>query len=307
MNYRTRRILLIVLVSILLLVTILFMCLLIFDKDLEPVLSQLRETEAATEMITETEEVQTEAETQVQTEAETEVQTEAETEDPRIAKEHSIYTFSQGPVAWERKTPYSGEWCEFEMEGGRFSVFGCGLCALANIYSSLTPYECSPVAMYRYAMQASDYSPSWGYGAIDWPFMGQTLKSLGFSVSFRRKDRSYESFRRAYRNSLTAIVLVCSEDDDTYWHDTPGHYVNPWLYDEETDMIFLGDSGNPDHNRSWVPLRYLYDAMAHDSSFQYMLVRTYKEDKNTWRYSGIEEVCNYPPFYKPKPRHEAER
>ena len=48
MNYRTRRILLIVLVSILLLVTILFMCLLIFDKDLEPVLSQLRETEAAT-------------------------------------------------------------------------------------------------------------------------------------------------------------------------------------------------------------------------------------------------------------------
>ena len=274
MNYRTRRILLIVLVSILLLVTILFMCLLIFDKDLEPVLSQLRETEAATEMITETEEVQTEAETQVQTEAETEVQTEAETEDPRIAKEHSIYTFSQGPVAWERKTPYSGEWCEFEMEGGRFSVFGCGLCALANIYSSLTPYECSPVAMYRYAMQASDYSPSWGYGAIDWPFMGQTLKSLGFSVSFRRKDRTYESFRRAYRNSLTAIVLVCSEDDDTYWHDTPGHYVNPWLYDEETDMIFLGDSGNPDHNRSWVPLRYLYDAMAHDSSFQYMLVRT---------------------------------
>ena len=198
-------------------------------------------------------------------------------------------------------------WCEYEMEGGRFSVFGCGLCALANIYSSLTPYECSPVAMYRYAMQASDYSPSWGYGAIDWPYMGQTLRSLGFKVSFRKKDLNYETFRRAYRNSLTAIVLVCSEDDDTYWHDTPGHYVNPWLYDEETDMIFLGDSGNPDHNRSWVPLRYLYDAMAHDSSFQYMLVRTYKEDKNTWRYSGIEEVCNYPPFYKPKPRHEAER
>jgi len=137
-----------VLVSILLLVTICFMGLLLFDKELEPVLSQLRETEAQTVVETEapqpaTEYVQTEAETQIQTEA----QTEAETEDPLIAAMESIYTFSQGPVAWERKTPYSGEWCEFEMEGGRFSVFGCGLCALANIYSSLTPYECSPVDM----------------------------------------------------------------------------------------------------------------------------------------------------------------
>ena len=304
MNYRTRRILLIVLVSILLVVTILFMCLLIFDKDLEPVLSKLRETEAVTEVVAETEAPQTEAATEA--EPVTEIQTEAETEDPLIAQMNSIYTFSQGPVAWERKTPYSGEWCEYEREGGRFSVFGCGLCALANIYSSLTPYECSPVAMYRYAMQASDYSPSWGYGAIDWPYMGQTLRSLGFKVSFRKKDLNYETFRRAYRNSLTAIVLVSSEEDDTYWQDTPGHYVNPWLYDEERDMVFLGDSGNPDHNRSWVPLRYLYDAMAHDSSYQYMLVRSYDEDRNTWKYSGIEEKCTFPAFYMPKSVQETE-
>ncbi|MBR1900424.1 MAG: chaperonin [Lachnospiraceae bacterium] len=306
MNYRTRRIILIVLVSILLLVTICFMGLLLFDKELEPVLSQLRETEAQTAVETEapqpaTEYVQTEAETQIQTEA----QTEAETEDPLIAAMESIYTFSQGPVAWERKTPYSGEWCEFEMEGGRFSVFGCGLCALANIYSSLTPYECSPVDMYKYAMRVSDYSPSWGYGAIDWPFMGKTLRSAGFKVAFRKKDRTYEEFRAAYRNSLTAIVLISSKSDDTYWQDTPGHYVDPWLYDEQTDMIFLGDSGNPDHNRHWVPLRYLYDAMAYDSSWQYMLVRSYDDTKNTWKYSGITEACTYPSYYTPKPAHEA--
>ena len=306
MNHRTRRSILIILVIVLLLVTVSFMCLLLFDKDLEPFLSKLRETEPVTERVTETEEEPSEPETEMIM-TETETVTEAETEDPLIARTHSIYTFSQGPVAWESKTPYSGEWCEFEMEGGRFSVFGCGLCDLANIYSSLTPYECSPVDMYKYAMKASDYSPSWGYGAIDWPFMGQTLKSLGFRVGFRRKDSTYEQFRKAYKRALTAIVLVCSDDDDTYWEDTPGHYVNPWLYDEKTDRIFLGDSGSPKHNRHWVPLRYLYDAMAHDSRYQYMLVFSYEEAKNTWKYSGITEKWTIPWYYTPKEEHAAER
>ena len=72
-------------------------------------------------------------------------------------------------------------------------------------------------------------------------------------------------------------------------------------------MIFLGDSGNPDHNRHWVPLRYLYDAMAHDSSWQYMLVRSYDDAKNTWKYSGITEKCTFPPYYRPKPKQEALR
>ena len=304
MNHRTRRTIYIVLVIVLLLVTICFMCLLLFDKDLEPYLSKLRETEPVTEQITEP---ATEPQV-IETEApQTEVQTEAETEDPVLVKERSIYAFSQGPVAWESKTPYSGEWCEFEMEGGRFSVFGCGLCDMANIYSSLTPYECSPVDMYRYAMKASDYSPDWGYGAIDWPFMGQTLRSLGFKVTFHKKNRSYEAFRAAYRSGLTAVVLVSSESDDTYWQDTPGHYVNPWLYDEKTDRIFLADSGNPKHNRSWVPLRYLYDALARDSSYQYMLVHSYDEEKNTWKYSGITEKWTTPWYYRAKEEHKAER
>ena len=125
MNQRTRRTILIVLVSVLLVVTVLFMCLLLFDKDLEPILSHLRETEVQTEEVRETEAPAPETEA-AQTESETE--SEQETEEPLKARTQSIYTLSQGPVAWESKTPYSGEWCEFEMEGGRFSVFGCGLC-----------------------------------------------------------------------------------------------------------------------------------------------------------------------------------
>ena len=113
------------LVSILLLVTICFMGLLLFEKELDPVLSQLRETETETEAA-ETEPVQipVQVETEAETPAQTEVETEAETEDPLIAAMESIYTFSQGPVAWARKTPYSGEWCEYEREGVRFSGVG---------------------------------------------------------------------------------------------------------------------------------------------------------------------------------------
>ncbi len=291
---------------ILLVVTVLFMLLLLFDKDVESVMSHFDrparvQTEAATETV-HSAQPQTEAEM-----TESEAVTEAETEDPDLIRENSIYTFMQGPVAWNSKVPWSGEWCEFELEGGTFSVFGCGLCVLANIYGTLTPYECSPVDMYRYAMKASDYSPSWGYGAIDWPYLEQTLRTLGFRVSSYRKNRSYEAFRRMYRNSMAAIVLVSSESDDTYWQDTPGHYVNPWLYDEETDQIFLGDSGNPKHNRSWVPLRYLYDAMAHDSSYQYLLVHSYDDSRNQWKYSGITEKWTVPSYYTPKPKREEEK
>ncbi len=38
--------------------------------------------------------------------------------------------------------------------------------------------------------------------------MGQTLRSVGFKVVFRKKDRTYEEFRAAYRNSLTGIILM---------------------------------------------------------------------------------------------------
>ena len=224
-----------------------------------------------------------------------------ETEDPALHAEDGIYTFLQGPVAWESKAPYSGEWCESELDGGLFSVFGCGLCDLANIYSSLTPFECSPLDMYWLARKVSDYSPGGGSGAIDWPYMKETLEKTGFTVRLRKKDRRYENFRKSIAGCLSAIVLVSSEENDSYWQDTPGHYVNLWHYNPETDKVFLGDSGNPKHNRQWVPLRTIYSAMSSQNSWQYLLVTAYDEEMNTWKYSGIHEKWTRPSWCRKKP------
>ena len=239
----------------------------------------------------------------VETEQET-VQTETEapqTEDPALHAEDGIYTFLQGPVAWESKAPYSGIWCEEELDGGLFSVFGCGLCDMAGIYSSLTPYECSPLDMYWLARKVSGYAPGDGAGAIDWPYMSETLQKTGFETKLRKKDRKYESFQKSIADSCGAIVLISSESDDTYWQDTPGHYVNIWHYNPETDMVFLGDSGNPKHNRQWIPLRYIYDALSTENAWQYLLVNSYVEEKNTWKYSGIHEKWTRPAYCRAKP------
>ena len=224
-----------------------------------------------------------------------------QTEDPALHAEDGIYTFLQGPVAWESKAPWSGIWCESELDGGLFSVFGCGLCDLAGVYSSLTPYECSPLDMYALARKVSDYAPGDGAGAIDWPYMVETLERTGIFATLKNKDRSYKAFQKAIADCPGAIVLISSEDDDTYWQDTPGHYVNIWHYHPETDQVFLGDSGNPKHNREWIPLRYIYDALAADSAWQYLLIHSYEEEKNTWKYSGIHEKWTRPAYYRAKP------
>ena len=61
-----------------------------------------------------------------------------------------IYTYLQGPKSWNMGLDWSGEWGESFMDGGSFGGFGCGLCCMANIYSTLSKGECSPVDMYRY-------------------------------------------------------------------------------------------------------------------------------------------------------------
>lgn len=215
-------------------------------------------------------------------------------------KEESIYTFMQGPKAWNSKTPWSGEWCEEVLVGSKFSVFGCGLCDLANIYSTLSPYECSPLAMFHYAKEVSEYSPGGGVGAIDWPYMQKTLETTGFTCELGNKDETYEQFCSKIGDSLTAIVLVSSSDDDTYWKDTTGHYVNIWSYNKETQEVFLADSGDPEHNRTWIPLKYVYDALKTSGTYQYLLVQGYEESQNTWKHSGIEENWTIPDYYIPK-------
>ena len=56
-----------------------------------------------------------------------------------VDKTLQIYTYLQGPKSWNQGIDWSGEWGESYMDGGSFGGFGCGLCCMANIYSSLTP------------------------------------------------------------------------------------------------------------------------------------------------------------------------
>ena len=218
--------------------------------------------------------------------------------DPFHLKEEDIYTFMQGPKAWKSKVDWSGAWCNKDLTDQKFSVFGCGLCALASIYSTLTPYECSPIDMFYYAQDASGYAPVSGYGAIDWPFLKQTLSSVGISSRLRRKNVSYARFRQNIASGICSIVLVCSANDDTYWQDVEGHYVTIWKYNEEDDTVLLSDSGNPDHNRQRIPLRYLYDALKTGSRYQYLTVTSVDPEKNTWQHDGISIRWRRPKYGK---------
>ena len=73
-------------------------------------------------------------------------------------EESEVYTFLQGPKSWSKGVAWSGEWCFFGVKGNSFGNFGCGLCCMANIYDTLSPYEVSPWDMCEYAMSVSGVS-----------------------------------------------------------------------------------------------------------------------------------------------------
>ena len=87
----------------------------------------------------------------------------------------------------------AGEWGEQYMDGGSFGGFGCGLCCMANVYSSLTEYQCSPVDMYRFAKKHTGYG---GGMAIDWGYMRRSLTRLGFQCHVEHKQETYRQFRQ---------------------------------------------------------------------------------------------------------------
>lgn len=209
-------------------------------------------------------------------------------------EEQEVYTFLQGPRAWEEQISWSGEWCTFGVKGNSFGNFGCGLCCMANIYNTLSPYEVSPWNMCEYAMEVSGYEPTKKIGAIDWGNMKEVLKASGMSCDVYYKPDTYEAFQEQISNSKSAIVLVSSSDDDAYWKNTGGHYVNIWLYQEDSDTVFLAEPGNPENNRSRIPLRYVYDALKTTSKFQYLAVEEYKEEQNLWKADGIVQDWNRP-------------
>ncbi|MDO4475343.1 MAG: hypothetical protein Q4B59_00975 [Lachnospiraceae bacterium] len=212
-------------------------------------------------------------------------------------QEEDIYTFLQGPKAWKTRTDWSGSWNSVVFADQEFSVFGCGLCDLANIYSTLTPYDCSPLDMLAYADEVTDYHPVAGFGAIDWPYMKQTLKKTGISSKLKRKDKTYEQFQANIASGITAIVLISSSNDSTYWKGVSGHYVNIWMYNKYDDTVFLADSGDPEHNRQRIPLRYIYDALKTSGRYQYLLVTSVDPAANEWQHDGIDIKWRKPRYY----------
>lgn len=201
--------------------------------------------------------------------------------------DNEIYSFLQGPKAWESQTVWSGEWCGKIVKGRSFGGFGCGLCCMANIYSTLSPYEVSPVGMFDFTTSVTNYYPSRESGAIGWEEMSSGLKQCGIDNSIKRKPSSYEEFREKMRENPSMIALVSSSYDDTFWKNTYGHYVNIWNYNEENDDVFLAEPGDPENNRKRIPLRYVYDALKEVSDYQYLLVKGYSEKNNTWKGNGI--------------------
>lgn len=120
--------------------------------------------------------------------------------------------------------------------------------------------------------------------------MKVTLRKSGFDCTLNTKPESYEEFQQEIAASQMAVVLVSSRDDDTYWKKTGGHYVSISLYDASSDRVFLGDPADPDGNRSWIPLRYVYDALKTVSQYQYLLVQDYAEEQNQWMHDGITDA-----------------
>jgi hypothetical protein len=204
-------------------------------------------------------------------------------------KTKEIYTFLQGPRAWAEKIAYAGAWNEFEINGNKFGAFGCGLCCMASIYNTLSTNEVSPLDMYENAIAASNYRPDGKVGAIGWRDMQKTLKKSGVSNKLMKKPKSFKEFKEQIIAAETAVVLVNSYNDDTIWKDTPGHYVNIWMYQEDTGRVFLGDPGNPEKNRTWVSLKNIYKALKTSSTFQYLIVDSYNAKQDKWNQDGISE------------------
>ncbi|MBR6228954.1 MAG: hypothetical protein IKQ97_04385 [Eubacterium sp.] len=204
-------------------------------------------------------------------------------------------TFLQGPKGWKKKKDWSGVWGDSEYDGRRFGGFGCGLCVMANLYTSLTPYQCSPIDMYYFAKKASFYE---GASAIDWPPAQMTLGKLGMTTEIGRKPKKYEKFRQLIADSMGAMVVVCSYNDDSYWKYTPGHYVSILGYNSEDDTIFLGDSGDLKHNRSWIPLRTVYNAIKTSNDNHYLRVLGYDESKDEWKHKKINGKWTKPSYWK---------
>ncbi|MBO5487782.1 MAG: C39 family peptidase [Eubacterium sp.] len=215
---------------------------------------------------------------------------------PSVTKDKTdrIASFFQGDFSYQSKLTWSGNWGKKKFKKKTFGSFGCGLCCLANVYSSLTPYRCSPMDMYEYAKEETAYK---GAGAIEWWNMGTVLTKTGFTYVRGKKPKKYEDFQKMVQKSKAVIVLV-SQGKKSYWEGTTGHYVTLFLYDKKTDQVFLADSGSYKRNRHWVPLKKVYNSLKKTKDSQYLSVLSYKKKQDTWRNVEFTGKCILPSNWK---------
>ena len=101
-----------------------------------------------------------------------------------------------------------------------------------------------------------------------------------------RKPKTYKAFQKSFESGLCQLVLVCSANSTCYWEDTAGHYVTIFLYDKKNDKVFLADPGDPKHNRSWIPLKYIYKSLKTASKWQYSQVKSYDKKNCKWKHKN---------------------
>lgn len=198
--------------------------------------------------------------------------------------EEDIFTYLQGPKSWSQRLDWSGSWSSEFYDGSSFGAFGCGLCCLANVYSTVSNFCCTPVDIYRFAKRNTEYG---GGGAIAWEYMDSILANLGIESNLRRKPDSYNDFKKQISESSCSIVLVSSDASKCYWTNTPGHYVTIFLYNKKNDTVFLADSGDPSHNRHWVELRKIYKSLKNTSEWQYLCVGNYNKKNDKWKHKAL--------------------
>ena len=185
--------------------------------------------------------------------------------------EKQIYSYVQVPQEYYHNKKWRGDWTDIEAGGQKFFFFGCGVCCLSNMISTLNGVDIKPDEMFALSKEQTNYNPDSGVGALSWKQLKSICEQAGLNADVRKKPDDIDTFRKDVADSDTTMVLVCKYDDDALWFYTNGHYVNLWEYDPATDTVFITDSSGM-FNRKRVQMEDVYNALKTRSEAQYMTV-----------------------------------
>ena len=196
-------------------------------------------------------------------------------------EERKIYSYTQfyeeayQNTSWVNKRVsaegWNGEWARIQAAGREFMMFGCGICCLSNMVSTLTDRVVDPEEMYYATKEKTSYYPESGRGAVSWENLKIMCSEYGLNMELCRKPSDYETFVKEIESVPTAVILVNADNDKRLWWYTDGHYVNIWKYDPESGTVFVTDPSTH-FNRQRVKLLDIYNALKTASGYQYATV-----------------------------------